>query len=428
MRYSSKLFLFAGITVSTASFILSAPNSVYAGAYLDSAHGGYNDASKTKGVLRLTGPAPGNCSHCHEQHSSIGGFAGSSSPFVLFDTLNGNSLCNTCHDASTSNGADNIAAQYSAFYTFQHAPDSAIYAAATSGTDELTCEKCHNSHVAQRTKHAIGVNTASSVLAGLTVKTVAAFGSPGIPAFGFEQLSSTSLGVNKPISYEYELCLQCHGNTLVTYGLEDIGRQINPNNFSAHPIATSGWKNSFLTSSYASALKSPWNSAANTKMYCSDCHGSGTPSDPWGPHGSQNLSLTKGSYLTDNNHDALCVTCHDVSVSAWNDAGNNDHDLAAHQSTVTAPGTGTNTKGCLACHGGIGDIQESSVHGANYVWPMDGVNNGRKSKAFLVGGDITKNYYIGTNEATDDVPGNRYCAASCHTVALGIPGTVDYPY
>ena len=68
----------------------------------------------------------------------------------------------------------------------------------------------------------------------------------------------------------------------------------------------------------------PWSNAVGTQtMYCSDCHGGDTApntvipnggenGEPWGPHGSGNDFLLKGTW--NSNSSALCFKCHDQQV------------------------------------------------------------------------------------------------------------------
>ncbi len=88
------------------------PDLLWAGEYLNSAHG------SSAGAQRLTGYATGNCAHCHEMHASIAGSEpdplGGPSPYTLFATnfnsgtslpgsyLVADNFCFYCHSASTS--------------------------------------------------------------------------------------------------------------------------------------------------------------------------------------------------------------------------------------------------------------------------------------------------------------------------------------
>jgi hypothetical protein len=78
-----------------------------------------------------------------------------------------------------------------------------------------------------------------------------------------------------------------------------------------------------------SPWRAPWTDDVGTQtMYCSDCHGSGTAEGtvvpdtgkPWGPHGSANNFILKGSWTrnsgTPDSTTLLCLKCHDTRVYA----------------------------------------------------------------------------------------------------------------
>jgi hypothetical protein len=90
--------------------------------------------------------------------------------------------------------------------------------------------------------------------------------------------------------------------------------------------------------------RTPWsNQVGSNTMYCSDCHGSNVTSttsvrpdgngtdaaptengNPWGPHGSTNDFILKGSWTDTkgSNVNLLCFKCHDNAVySSRNDSG-----------------------------------------------------------------------------------------------------------
>jgi len=421
MPTRSHFLLFPRLIILTALFLLSHPiTPSLAGTYISSAHGGSSNAASGKGVVRLAGTiSPGNCAHCHEQHASIGGVEPApvkpgASNYLLFADLAGNVMCNYCHDSSAKNGADNIAAQFSISKTHKHDPSSAT---------PVLCNDCHDSHVAQKINHIEAQNGGNVVFAGSPLLSVAGvsvtWGTPGAPIAGSENLNNGTLSPLDPVTMEYQLCLKCHGGQTATYPLlADLRGQFNPNNYSVHPVTTTGnWKNAYLRDTVPSPLVFPWSDNKNAKMYCSDCHGSensSNPQEPAGPHGSTNVYMLKlagpGATL-----DNLCLRCHvnPALGSAWANGLSRDHRYPQHQYP-------TNTMGCLACHGGIGGALASNVHGANYVWPNEGANSGRQSKAFLVGGLITKNYFIGALDASP----NRRCSASCHT----LDGGTGYAY
>lgn len=387
-----------------------------AGTYLDSGHGGSQSNPghvAGQGVSRssLAGKfAAGNCTHCHEQHASIDGsepvpVKPGPSGYLLFDDLAGNAMCNHCHDSSSQNGADNISSQIAK--SRSHDPNSPL--------GQVRCNDCHDSHVATITTRKDGAVVGNAVSGPLlsVAGVSAAWGNPNSPppSPGTENIVNATFSPLDPVTMEYQLCLKCHGGQAAYPGLVNLSGQINPGNFSLHPVVQSTalqWNNAYLRTNFATVLNAPWNANLNALMYCSDCHGSETAADPEGPHGSANLYMLKlagpGTTL-----DNLCLKCHAnpaVAGSAWTDSWGTglvgDHSLPQHRYPA-------NTMGCLACHGGIGGALTSNIHGADYVWPNGG-GIGRSSTAFLVGGLVTQNYYIGAN-----TPGNRYCAASCHS-------------
>ncbi len=87
------------------------PEKASSGHYLDSAHGNYTP-SPGYGVFRTSLSIPpndygrGNCTHCHEQHASIGGTepapsGGNPSKYELFKALftsQAAGFCYGCHD------------------------------------------------------------------------------------------------------------------------------------------------------------------------------------------------------------------------------------------------------------------------------------------------------------------------------------------
>ena len=173
----------------------------------------------------------------------------------------------------------------------------------------------------------------------------------------------------------------------------------NPNTF------RSPWNGSNIDGPTAATLV---NAVGNQTMYCSDCHGSGTnPSDgvipiggehgnSWGPHGSSENFLLKGTWNTDTPHNigsnTLCFLCHDESqyadasgappsvlnsgfggsgADSWGQPINNLHQRHAFYTTQggtalapTWPASENGTYRCTMCHTG-------TAHG----W---------KNKAFLV--------------------------------------------
>jgi len=389
-----------------------------AGTYLDSGHGGYNTPGN--GVSRLPGYAPGNCSHCHEQHASADGVepapvGGAPSPYALFDSLANNALCNYCHDISQKNGADNIADQIAK--TYSHDPASAI------GT--VLCTDCHNPHVAQITTHSAAadgnsVGTPAAPKSGPLLEVAgvsAAWSPPATPIGGNENLSNAILTLKDPITAEYELCFKCHGGQIG--GLTNLTGQFNPDNYAHHPVTGTGqWSNATIRANYTTLLKPPWNANLDARMYCSDCHASETAGDPAGPHGSNNAYMLK-AIGPGSSYDNLCLSCHADAYnggaagfpSPWSHGSNGAHQYEGEAA-------GQNKLGCLACHGGPAGMADftvvtgvsanggrvAAIHGENFMWQYPGSTNTNPADHFLVGGYLVgirlSKYNPGTGNGT----------------------------
>ena len=206
---------------------------------------------------------------------------------------------------------------------------------------------------------------------GFTVKR----GDPG---------ASTSTALTSPwVTREYQICLKCHSNygypdnnayplgtrpplghsggtpagtnnlTVYTNQAKEFqapdthqgegtrpnsgsgSNYLNNNHRSWHPVMNSTGRNG----ASATAFRAPWGNAIGTQtMYCSDCHGANTPDasavppggengTPWGPHGSTNNFLLKGTWSNavgagDNAApNALCFKCHNTNTYATKDGG-----------------------------------------------------------------------------------------------------------
>lgn len=111
------------------------------------------------------------------------------------------------------------------------------------------------------------------------------------------------------------------------------------NHRSWHPVINATGRTWALRVSGGSTnpWRAPWNNATGTQtMYCTDCHGSGVTSttsvipdsgedgNPWGPHGSGNVFLLKGSWndVKSSDTNLLCFKCHTNTVySGSSDSG-----------------------------------------------------------------------------------------------------------
>ena len=157
--------------------------TVWAGSYLDSAHGDLNN-----GVFRtamdILGYARGNCAHCHEMHASIEGGepapdSGAPAPFTVFafnTSVNtgpyqeSDNFCFYCHNSSGSAqqvvnddysrtfGCDTFGGPTSIFSAFNQTSYHNLYDIWDFAKDEFSwfkgysnpCNACHNPHLAKR--------------------------------------------------------------------------------------------------------------------------------------------------------------------------------------------------------------------------------------------------------------------------------------
>jgi hypothetical protein len=376
------------VWLTTIIFLLS--GVAYAGTYTDSAHGQNITRFDLTGDANYNpaagGYAIGNCAHCHEAHASIGG----SEPdpqkpnpdeVLLFDYEE--ALCEACHDGNPVLG--NI--QFQIRKTYAHPtelisgkhklsengptmnPSDYSY---TSGNRHAECVDCHNPHAAGATAHTKGTNAVGSTspiykVSGIGVNNSFAWSAP----------SYTKIPVSTGITKEYQLCFKCHSSwTNQPSGQTNVALQFNTVNPSAHPVEDT-LTNSSSDPLNDSQLNAEWRPAGSKTMYCSDCHGSETPGDPAGPHGSTLPTVLKGRWpknssgtlwvLMDaanntNNFDAecLCKNCHPIySGGAFMQRV---HRLAG------LSGSYVHNVKCVICHVGL---PHGSEHGCLIAYTAD---------------------------------------------------------
>ncbi len=187
------------------------------------------------------------------------------------------------------------------------------------------------------------------------------------------------------VTREYQVCLKCHsdygytddgvypigtrptpgdsgGTTLPgTNNLQQytnqamefqapLGDQGEPggNHRSWHPVIAATGRSALdrSMSDSPNLFLPPWNGASigTQTMYCSDCHGATTANgtvvpaagDPWGPHGSNNDFLLKGTWSAadSNNASTICFRCHNRTDYATD---TNDGDGADFASGLGGP-------------------------------------------------------------------------------------------
>ncbi len=249
------------------------------------------------------------CQNCHDPHGS--NFARLTA-YNRDNTTAGNSqeqnLCYQCHDGTP--GID-IQSMFSKTYTHT-ITNTDRHSDTESGSDfdnsnrHAECVDCHNPHEAQTGTHTIGSKATSNVLLGVS----GVLPDVSTPAWN----TITSFTEVFPITFEAQLCFKCHsyyayGNTPPA-GQTDQAKEFNPNNASYHAVW--GASKAPNQGTYLGGF------SYNSDMYCSDCHGSDTGTDPEGPHGSNTDMILKGTWgsgvTPENMSSSLCGNCHDFGT------------------------------------------------------------------------------------------------------------------
>lgn len=154
------------------------------------------------------------------------------------------------------------------------------------------------------------------------------------------------------------------------------------NHRSWHPVMGNTGRTHAIRTTTTSSWRAPWNATADVgsqTMYCSDCHGSNTAADtvvpangengsPWGPHGSTNNFILKGTWDENSGSgsaNALCFKCHDPTTYTTKD-GNG--------------GTGFYN----SSRGNLHAYHTDKIGRIRCTWCHIAVPHGWKNKAFLV--------------------------------------------
>jgi hypothetical protein len=379
------------ISLSVVGFVFGFSVAALAGPYTDSAHGNsVSGVDRSSIDSHYSSFAKGNCSHCHEQHSSLGGsepmpVGSAQNPALRFAPEE--ELCNTCHDGSPV--AANIAFEFAKPYRHPVTDHAGRH---TLSIDEMgqngapfrgvnrhaECSDCHEPHTVQQQVHTPPGNAISGVLKG---------------SWGVEPNSDLlwqpplSFAEEAPATMEYQLCFKCHSyyalqdadgitNIIGPSGklITDQSMEFSKANRSVHPVRVplNNQTGSYGVRSLASSrLKAPWNlDPGNLTMYCSDCHGNNANS-PKGPHASTNPAIIEGNWswpfkpaggklwtlndvrnnLNNWNTRLLCAKCHTLPLG--DRMSGHPHDRNGHtRSYASAPYSTYDSTGfaCVACH------------------------------------------------------------------------------
>lgn len=195
----------------------------------------------------------------------------------------------------------------------------------------VACADCHSSHVA----------------------------TPEMPWKGVRGYSRARMRL-KQTSDEYELCYLCHSDSAnLPSNQKNKREEFDPYNESYHPVELPG-RNRFVPS-----LVGGLNT--NSKLRCTDCHGSNDAFGPRGPHGSDYPPLLVAQYTTTDGVESprayeLCYMCHDRRSILGNDS------FWKHNLHIVTKGTS-----CYACHASHGsrDTKNLIVFNPNVVSPSN---------------------------------------------------------
>lgn len=213
----------------------------------------------------------------------------------------------------------------------------------------VECVDCHDPHEATST-----VASAPSVYGQVKGVFGAAVTNTG-PS------TAITYAAAQPVTNEYEVCFKCHSAYGGWNGVRDIASEVNTRNVSVHSI-----EESRLTSVPASTFETGW--AADSVLYCVDCHGTADGGAPAGPHASTASPLLKRPYAGVATGDAgmLCYACHKRSVywTGVNDTGSAslfyDATLGALHAAHTGGASGAGLS-CSACHVSHGSPTEARL-------------------------------------------------------------------
>jgi len=266
---------------------------------------------------RTEADAAGKCLNCHDPHGWKDGTG--IIPFLAIGREE--TLCLTCHDGSPA--AKNVAfdvisrpyrhpmTTYSGRHKGPDEPLPSDVAAAPVDNRHAECTDCHNPHVGYADRFGPpappGISKVNFGVSRLQVQN----GAPGAPP-GFTYVAAADT-VTTPIA-EYQICFKCHSSwTTQPTGQTDLARELNPANASFHPVEAPR-----LDLNIDPAAFTPgWNSTSMTR--CVDCHGSGSPGGPRGPHGSNYRYILQQPYTASPafrtmTTGELCFTCHATNV------------------------------------------------------------------------------------------------------------------
>ena len=221
---------------------------------------------------------------------------------------------------------------------------------------------------------------------------------------------ATSLGIEYYTNQAMEFQAPLAHKGEVTSGGTGAHANFTTNNHRGwHPVMDdTGRDGATRTITTPTAFVTPWDNAIGTQtMYCTDCHGSNTlgatveplggeDGNPWGPHGSTNRFLLKGTWdsvtgFTGGTAGAPGMMGGSMGMGTSGSATSNALCLKCHDENVFLS-TDTTLTGfcCGSMMGGMGGSQNlhyfhnNRLGGLLCVWCHAAVPHGWKNKALLV--------------------------------------------
>ncbi|MEN8008348.1 MAG: cytochrome c3 family protein [Candidatus Krumholzibacteriota bacterium] len=155
--------------------------------------------------------------------------------------------------------------------------------------------------------------------------------------------------------YEYEICLKCHSDRMGIKNTErSLDRVFALSVRSQHPVTVQP-SGKTIPSLMGKAMD-------RQRMKCSDCHRSGDPEGPKGPHGSDNEFMLSGNY----NRDVFvqesayafefCYSCHDRLSILGNES------FPYHREHIEGdPFSGRQGTSCFTCHASHGSPDNTNL-------------------------------------------------------------------
>lgn len=278
------------------------------------------------------------CLNCHLSHNAGEGER-------LLQNINEEDNCLACHNGNVAN--KNVSRSINKLSRHPVHDTSGVHDPTEQGIIEsrhVECEDCHNPHA---------VSSSGGLLPG--------------SLNGVRGISIDGLEID-PVTYEYEICFRCHGDSLNKPPARTPRQHVQTNvrlefqngNPSYHPVAATG------VNPDVPSLRPPY--TVNSIIKCTDCHADNSSSTdsttPLGSHGSDFSPILKLRYeVTDNISEssavyALCYSCHDRNSILGDDS------FREHRKHIDGERTP-----CNVCHDphGVSSIQGTTINNSNLI-------------------------------------------------------------